>query len=151
MSNNLDKLMMPVPENLRAGRVRMVDNDLYNICDRVKEIDKNLYLVYHENHKEPWVVMEHCADGTERFVSRYEELGAHILDNLRYMLAVPFEKRLAETQARIDRENEKFDGPDEGVMEQLLFSFDKAARRSNLYNPVWGKSFPKVKKGDTYK
>lgn len=146
MSKDVTKFMMPVPENLKAKRARMVDSDLYNICERIREVDPNLFLVYHEDHKEPWVVMEHCADNTDRLVSRYEDLGAHILDDVRYMLHVPFEKRLAETEKRIELENAKFDGLSEEAMENFLYVFDKAARRSNLYNPIWGKNYRNIHK-----
>ena len=137
-------ILMPTPDNLKAGRLKMVDNDLYNICQRIKEVDKNLVLVYHEKHKEPWVVIELCADGVERFVARYETCDAGILDNLRYMLAVPFDKRLAEIERRTELENKQFDQIDDDKMDRFLFAFRNAAIRSNFMDPMWVRSYKNI-------
>lgn len=145
MTTDYNKLMMPVPSNLNAGRARLVDSDLYNICNRIKEIDPNLRLIYHENHEKPWVVFEMCRDGVERLVTRFEHLGPHILDHLRYMLKVPYDKRLAELERQNDAENKKYDGISDEKMDRFLWDFDKAARESNLYDPMWIRSYQKIK------
>jgi hypothetical protein len=98
-------MLMPTPGGLRTA-ARYVESDVFNICNRIKEIDSRLQLVLQENHAQPWVVMEHCADGETRFVKRYEELTPQVLDDLRHMLTVPFEQRVAALQKKADEAND---------------------------------------------
>ena len=140
-----EKIQVPRPHNLRGSpNIKLVEHDVYNICNRVKELDPNLYIVLHQGHDRPWVVMEHCRDNVDRFVSRYKELTPQIIDDLHYMLAVPFEKRLEEAERRVEAHNAQYDGISDEKMDRFLWDFDKAARASNLYDPVWGKSFAKI-------
>src|ERR1035437_3442647 len=97
MTNSL--LRIGLPSNLRIGLgptipTRVVENDMYSICERLRELDKNLFVVLHPDHELPFVVMEMCGDGEARMVKRYAELHPGILDDLRYMLAVPLQTRL---------------------------------------------------------
>jgi len=110
MTNSL--LRIGLPSNLRLGLgatipTRVVENDVYNICERIAEIDKNLFVVLHPDHDEPFVVMEMCGDGEARFVKRYAELHPGILEDLRYMLAVPLDVRLKILDAEVEKHNTK--------------------------------------------
>ena len=145
-------LLTPAPAHLKiAGvkqhQVKMVESDVFNICQRIKDIDRSLYIVLHEDHERPWVVMEDCADGDQRMVSRYERLDASILDDLRYMLSVPFEKRFAELTKRIDKENEdaeKFDAESEWF-EEFAWNFQRALVDANMVDPIWHRSYRPVR------
>lgn len=83
----------------------MVESDLYDICERIKEIDPSLFIVLlDDGDRAAYAVMERCADGVERLVSKHRELDQRVLDKLMYLKSVPFEKRFAQIEAQIDRE-----------------------------------------------
>lgn len=124
----------------------MVESDVYDICNRIKEIDPNLSVALHEGHAQPWVVMERGPDGEDRFVSRYAELDSRILDNLRYMLAVPFEKRVEVLQKQVEENNAKIGHMNEEQMDRFAHQFRDALVKSNMADPVWSRSYRNVKK-----
>jgi hypothetical protein len=116
-----------------------VEHDVYNIAERIRQIDSNLRLVLHEGHERPWVVLEVGPDGQERFVSRYEELDARIIDHLLYMLKVPFEERLARLDREIEAANAGFGRMTEEQFERFARDFFDAGVKSNIINPKWGR------------
>lgn len=138
-----------VPENLRYNRqnLTLVTSDVFNICERIKEIDKNLIVRLRDNHEKPWVVMELGADGEERYVAAYEELDQRILEDLRYMLAVPFEQRLAAEAKKADEHNARLGHMSDEKMDRLAWDFQKAMVESNMVNPKWSKNMPLRKRG----
>jgi hypothetical protein len=93
-------LTVPRHEILDSKLGDSIPGDLYLIADRIHEFDSSLYVAYHEDHVEKgqYVVMEQCADGVDRFVTRVKQLDARIIEKLRYMQSVPFEKRFAEAE-----------------------------------------------------
>jgi hypothetical protein len=143
----MNKLIVPASTSGIQGTVEMVSSDLYGIAQRIKEIDRNLTLVFHKGHKRPWVVMELCADGEERFVSRYEKADARILDDLRRMLAIPYMQRLDALEDRIAAENAAKEFMSGETFERFAYDFHKAAVESNMIAPKWGRSYRKVKHG----
>jgi hypothetical protein len=144
----MSELLAPRPSNLTvpaSRRYTAVEADLYNICERIKEIDPNLRVVMHEGRDEPWVVVERGPDGEERFVSRYAELDARVLEDLRYMLAVPFEKRLQVVEAKIKENNDQIGKMSDEQMERFSYEFQKALVESQISDPVWMKSYRNTK------
>jgi hypothetical protein len=138
-----ESIYAPRPENLRMKGATHVSSDLYDICNRIREVDPSLFIVYHPDHQtHPYVVMEHCRDGEDRIVKRYATLDARVLEDLRYMLAVPFDERWKRIAAEVDAANEKIGKMDEEKMDRFMWEFDRAARRSNMYDPVWLKNMP---------
>ena len=138
------------PSNMRiAGapnaKLRVVESDVYNVCARIKEIDPRLEVVLHEDHPEPWVVMEHCTDGVTRMVKRFPQLDASILDDLRYMLHVPFEERRRVVEAQIEKDNAEFDRVDEEKMERMAWDMRRALRDANMADIVLPSYRPIVK------
>lgn len=101
-------LLMPVPTNLRlpeGSQSYMVESDLYDICDRIRELHPALFIVLHQvPDREPYyTVMEHCADNVDRVtIPRVKELDGRVLERIRYFLNVPIEKRLAEFEREED-------------------------------------------------
>ena len=118
-------LVTPIPTNLRLDMSgdrhtsAVVGSDLYGIAERVRELDPNLMIVFHEDREEPFTVMENCKDGVVRFVARYKELDSRIIDDLRYMLNVPFEERLKKVEREIDKANADLEKPDDEVLDWL--------------------------------
>ncbi len=144
----MSELILNKPTNVRlrdGDRLSVVSSDVYKIAERVKEIDPNLRIILHEGHEKPWVVTEIGRDGVEYFVSRYEELGAHILEHLQYMRAVPLEKRVERLAREADAENARMGQLSGERMEEFQYDFHKAMRDSNMIMPHWGKSFRPVK------
>lgn len=142
----MSNLIAPRPSNLTVPNSRAytaVESDLYGICSRIKEIDPNLRVVLHEGHPEPWVVVERGADGEERFVARYAELDARVLERLRYMLAVPFETRLQKLEKDIEANNSQIGKLTEEQLDKLAYDMQKALVESNISDPVWGRSYRK--------
>lgn len=101
------------PSNLilpEGARVELVEADLYNICNRIREElehGERLFVILQEDHPKPWVVMEHADDGTDMMVLRAEELDGRIIADLRYMLSVPLSKRLDAIEAMEARHEEQ--------------------------------------------
>lgn len=138
-------MITPMPGGLRyKGKYcRFVESDVYNVVNRIKEIDPRLYVVLHEGEKRPWVVMEQCADGEVRFVTRYEELSPKILDDLRHMLAVPFQARIDAMQKKLDEENDAAKKHRESdAWQQFTWDFNRTLHEANMVDSKYYKSLP---------
>lgn len=137
-----------MPENLRLDMsgntqaVSIVDSDLYNIAARVKEIDPSLVIVFHEGHPQPFTIMENCADGVTRFVARYAELDQRILDDLRYMLRVPFDERLKKVEREIDAKNAALEAIDEETLDWLASEMRRDLVRTGFSTPIGSTNYP---------
>jgi hypothetical protein len=139
------------PSNMKiAGapnaKLRVVESDVFNVCDRIKEIDPSLHVVLHEDHPEPWVVMEHCHDGVTRMVKRYAQLDPSILDDLRYMLHVPYTERARVVAAEVEAHNAELEKVDEEKMERMAFDMRRALRDANMADIVLPSHRPVVKR-----
>jgi hypothetical protein len=84
---------------------KLVESDVFNICERIKQIDPSLYVVLQEGQVKPWIVVEQCADGEHRMVERYERLDAGILEDLQRMLRIPYMERFKAVAAAVDAHN----------------------------------------------
>lgn len=85
-----------------------VEGDLYNICERIKEVDPSLYVVQlSDDARCSFAIMEDCEDGNQRLVCKCKELDQRIIDKMLYLKSVPFEKRFAEIEAEIEKEEEE--------------------------------------------
>lgn len=103
----MSSLTLPiVPANLRTARpgIKLVESDMFDICERLYELDRNLY-VYELDPPVPlgsklyrYAICEMCADRVERLVMRVEALDARVITELERMLRVPFEHRFAEAE-----------------------------------------------------
>lgn len=133
------QLELPIPENLQARGFKRVEGDLYNICERIKEISPRLVLRFQENHPtHPWVVFENCVDGVQRYVSRYIAPDARILDDLRYMLTVPFKDRADKVQKEVDAYNEAREALDGEANARLAYEMRKALINANMADGIRG-------------
>lgn len=98
-----------VPTNLHlrpSVKRRYVDGDLYGICNRMKQIDPNLYAVELEDGQDhAYAIMEHCIDGTDRLIFKVAELDARVLAKLEYLMARPLADRLD----LIERDEHKYE------------------------------------------
>lgn len=120
----------------------IIPGDLYMIADRIHEFDSSLFIAYHpDNERGQYVVMEQCSDGVDRFVIRIKELDGRIIEKLRYMLHIPFEKRFAEAErveAKLDAElkEAKLDAAFEQIgapMQRLLYTTGGIDSRRESY------------------
>lgn len=88
--------------------VKVIDSDLFNIADRIREIDPGLYILSVDRPDGHWfVIMQPCADGEDRMALRCKELDARAVERLQYMLHVPFEQRFDEIVRQIDEDEEQ--------------------------------------------
>lgn len=100
------------PTNLRLRptvQVRYVDSDMYDICQRIKELDDRLFIIdLEEGSSHAYAIMETATDGTEMLVCRVKELDERLLQKLRYYAAVPLDHRIRLFDAEEKRDREKW-------------------------------------------
>ncbi len=120
------------PSNFDSRGYVRITSDVFNICGRIEELDPNLRVRYNEtNPEKPWVVTEMAKDG-ERFVAQYEELDARIIEDLRYMLHVPFLERLAVQDKReAERKAAEERGADD-LYQEMAGHFEHDLRKAGL-------------------
>lgn len=111
----LDELILPgVPANVRPGgdyRVEGVTNDVYNIAQRLKELDTPYPLALNviedkTTGQVAYTVVELGSNG-ERVVFRTHRLDARVIEHVQYLVKVPFHERFKkaeELQAKWDAE-----------------------------------------------
>jgi hypothetical protein len=104
------ELVVPVRQsNFRQNGNAPLTGDMFNICERIKEINPNLYIwpleppVQLGDRTFNYSIAEVCLDRVERLVMRVEHLDARILEHMQYLLKVPFEQRFAEAEALTDK------------------------------------------------
>ena len=138
------------PENLRLHQKYEITSDVYNICQRVKELDPNLLIVVHPKHPQPYVVMERGPDHVDRFVARFEELDDRVIQRLQHMLAVPLEHRIAEIDRLNNEENDARGRMTDEQKENVFGELRVAAVKDGMMNPVWSKNPAGKLKGIKY-
>lgn len=94
------------PHNLHfdeSVQMRVVDSDMYNICERLQEIDRGLYVVQATRNGEcVYNIMDAAPDGSVQRIFKCKELDARVLERVRYIMAVPFEERYEKACREID-------------------------------------------------
>ena len=111
------------PHNLRlapSATAKMIDGDMYNICERIRELDESLFIVELEHsatETHAFAIMEDCADGTQRLVFKVNELDGRVVDKLRRIMAIPFAERLAQCE----RECYEFEAEEARKSEEDMF------------------------------
>ena len=102
-------LAIAPPSNLSLDpsvRAGLVESDMYNICERIKELDPNLKIIHLiDGETQSFVIMETGRDGKEYYVMKTSELDGRVLEKLRYLLHVPFEDRIK----ALEKGNEEFE------------------------------------------
>ena len=101
----MTQLILPtgsVPTNLRllpSAKVKYVDNDLYDIAMRLKEVHPSIYVLEVDDEQSvKWVIMEDCADGVQRLIFKVDTLDARVLRKLAEIMAMPLAERLAKLE-----------------------------------------------------
>jgi hypothetical protein len=100
------------PTNLHLApsvRARYVDSDMFDICRRLAQLDRRLYVVELTDPKSQranYVIMEHGLDGTAYMVLKTWELDARVIEKCERMLRIPLDQRFAEAE-REEREAEE--------------------------------------------
>lgn len=117
-----------VPSNLILPpelRGLSVEGDMYNLCERIKDISPNLYINGFVNPEFPWIVVERCVDGKDRVVCKVKELDARLLDYLRKLMAEPLSERI-----RLIEKNEY-------ELEKQLLEDQKDELYERIGRPMW--------------
>jgi len=117
------------PNNLRfQGVAHVVESDVYNICERIREVDPDLFIVVADPPRpdgKNFIVMEIDQSGAESLVSRYEELDARIIEDVERMRKIPLPQRLEQ----LEKDNKKFERAEQERMEEELYE--------RLGGPMW--------------
>lgn len=106
-----------IPSNLllpEGSRATHVENDLHEICARLRELDPNLRLalIEHVNGNAIWAVMEIGRDGQEHLVVRVgpgcalDALDARVITHIEWIRRIPAAERLATIERELARERE---------------------------------------------
>lgn len=103
-----------------------IESDLYNICERLKELSPRLHVVYIEGDLErPWTIMEECIDGVSRTVFCCSTLNAEVITRVERIMRIPLETRYAQAE----KENELYEkAAAEEEFERLY---------ENMGRPLW--------------
>jgi hypothetical protein len=106
------KLHLPTgvaPTNLHlrdSVTTRFVENDVYDIAKRMREVSPDLYAIEaEENGKVAWIIMEHCNDGIDRLVFRTPHFDGRVIAKLQHLMSVDLHTRLD----IIEKEEYKFE------------------------------------------
>lgn len=104
-TSRMSKLEIPgsaAPNNLHFAddvRATLIEQDLYDICTRLNEIDPSLFIILLEDgNSHRYTIMEHCSDGWDRLVWSVNDLDQRVLEKAAYLKKVPFEHRLEEAE-----------------------------------------------------
>lgn len=122
----------------------MVEGDVYNICERIREIDPRLFIVQLESEDRcAYAIMEHCEDGVDRLVYKAFELDQRILAKMEYIRKVPFEQRFAAIEAEIEKEEaEQKERESEELFQKLGLPMQHQFAHDGFTDP-WGASYAK--------
>lgn len=106
----MSALALPTtPSNLKLPPSvwhKIVDADVYGICDRIREVSASLFIVLLENDPvHNFAIMERCEDGAERLVFKVVELDGRVVQKLEHLQAIPLKERFEQ----IERENHRFE------------------------------------------
>lgn len=130
------ELVLPgvTPANLKLdGRYRsaLVTSDMYNICNRLAELNPRLMI--HElvdtfTGEHAYCIMEQTPDG-DKLVFKTKELDARVLEEVRYLMSVPFEYRYAQSLKLIEKleaeaHQKELDELYENLGRQMLSQFE---------------------------
>lgn len=126
----MSEILLGRPSNLHVPmgtRVDYVDSDTFNICNRLREISRDLYLVVLQGDEQHmFSVVESCPDGWEREVKRYPQLDARILREMQMFEALPLQSRVD----FIDKQHKRLDAErKENELEDLY---------ERVGAPMWG-------------
>lgn len=125
------------PNNLHFGpnvKATLVEQDVYNICERLQEVDPALFIIAVEDDKDcAFVIMEHCADGTDRLVWKAKELDPRVVEKAERLRSIPFEHRFKAIEEQIDKdEAEQRELEHEELYEKLGAPMLRELERTNF-------------------
>jgi len=123
------------------AHLKIVESDIYNIAERVRQLDPRLVIVVHEDAEFPFVVMEEGPDGVSRFVKRYKELDQRVIDDLRYMQSVPFDERLKMADREINKNNAALEDIDEDMLDWIATEMRRELIKSGMSDRSKGAFF----------
>lgn len=112
------------PNNLHLSdkvKTAVVEADMYNICERIKEISPRLFIIHAtDGPEDQFIIMENCEDGVERLVYKTKELDARVVEKLQWMRHVPLEQRVREIEADLEKyEAEEAEKSSEDLYERM--------------------------------
>ncbi len=108
-------LILPgvTPANLVMGgryETFSVTSDVYNICERLAELNPRLWIHGLRDTKTDEVafcIMERTPEG-DKLVFKVKELDARVVEEVRYLLHIPFEVRFKAAEALLAKKEEEY-------------------------------------------
>lgn len=149
--------MLVLPETARPAnlvvspgcRPRVLTSDIYDICERVRELDPSLYIIeLASDDPRPYryVVMERCTDGVDRMALRVREgeLDGRVIEKLRYQLAVPFHDRVARLERDLEAWERQYREDElDRLVDEIGPRFQKMLHDCNFVHTPRPTSFPR--------
>lgn len=89
----------------KGGRLIEIDQDVLDVCKRLREVDPCLGVDYNEDSC-LFRVSELCADGRKRTVCWVEELTADLPDYLQRLTKTDYVKEIERMDAQADRDRD---------------------------------------------
>lgn len=87
-----------------------IDSDVLDICGRLAELDKSLYIVVIQGRPgTDFFIMENCEDGVQRMIFRVgpdwdiDALDNRVINKCRMIMSLPLHLRVAAIQREIDK------------------------------------------------
>ena len=120
----MGQLILPTgPSNLffdEGVQTLSVDSDMYNICERIREVSDRLKIIF-QKQGDLWqyVIMEHCEDGIERLVMKVgpqheiKELDGRVIQKLQRMQRLDFKTRIRQWELKVERERKAREAEEE--------------------------------------
>lgn len=105
-------LILPgvTPANLRLGgpfKSTMITSDVFNICERLAELNPRLEIHFLWDERKGgdsgYVVMERISHDESQVVFKTRQLDGRTVEQVRYLLSVPFAERFAQSQKILDK------------------------------------------------
>lgn len=112
--------------------MRLVDSDLFNICERVKEVHPSLSIIELEDQTaHSFAIMESCEDGIERLIFKVAELDGRVIERLQQIMHKPLSERMDELERdehrlKEEAEEEAFEELYEGLGKQMPLELERS-------------------------
>lgn len=147
----MSTLTYPRPDNVRGKFGRWVTADMFNISQRIREIEEGqrLYIqaldhpIERGEHVWNFVIVEVDESGTERWVTGVESLDGRVIEHVQMLLRVPFAKRLEEAERLEEkRRQDDIDAQLDNALEDWGWGFRRQLEHDGFIEHR-GRSFPK--------
>jgi hypothetical protein len=145
----MSTVKIKTPGNIKTKYGRVVTSDVYNVAEKVQELDPNLMIVETEpKFNKRWLVVEMVNRGGTMEVTpvkRYAVLDSRVVEDLERMLRIPLEERLKELDDWMAAEEKAKQEAEYARLWELGEKAEWAARKDGLIHVPNNLPFKRVK------